>query len=96
MNQFSLVLKNRTQFLLTFGLYFGTYLLYEYLSQAPGWVKTPRTWTIAGVLLLAIYGLELWYKSRPNYNEAPRLTAVSKYLPRIAALCLFFAILESR
>ncbi len=91
-----IVMNNAFRLLLFFGTFIVIFSAYEYVSQLPGWVKSPRAWSIAGVFLIAAYALELLYKSRLNGERSPKLTAVSKFLPRIAAFCLFMAVLESR
>lgn len=78
------------------GVYLALFLIYEYASQLPGWVKVPRAWSIAGAVFLTAYALELWYKSRPAGEKKPKLMVASKFFPRTAAFLFFIAILESR
>lgn len=90
------ILDNALKMALSIGIYTALFIGYRYISQLPGWVKSPLASGIAGAILIAVYGLELWYKSRPTGTPAPKLTTVTKFFPRFAAFCFFIAILESR
>lgn len=90
------ILNNALKLILLIGTYMALYIGYQYISQLPGWNKSPWAWGFAGAILIAIYGLELWYKSRPTGKPMPTLTAASRFFPRVAAFCFFVAILESR